>query len=52
MSNSLTATIIIAALAIIIVILLIRKNRKDKKEMEQTMNEDYEKPKKHNPDHY
>jgi hypothetical protein len=52
MNINYAAIIIISTVAIIVVILLVVKNRKDKKEMEQSMKQDYEKPKKHPPDKY
>jgi hypothetical protein len=38
---------IVGLLALLLVVFLIRKNQKDKREMERTMNRDYDKPGEH-----
>jgi FtsZ-interacting cell division protein ZipA len=50
MHFNLPVTILVIIILVIMIILLIYKNQKDKKELEQKLNEDYEKQKHHEDD--
>jgi preprotein translocase subunit YajC len=50
MHFNLPVTILVIIILVIMIILLIYKNQKDKKELEQKLNEDYEKQRHHEDD--
>ena len=50
MHFNLPITVLVIIILLVLIVLLVVKNQRDKKELEQRLNEDYEKPKHHEDD--